>query len=67
LKQGSFQIICEVVRDLTAWGWRKPLGRTDTELLKKTQQSLYQEWAPAAGISTSEASKEIASLLLTTQ
>jgi RNA polymerase-interacting CarD/CdnL/TRCF family regulator len=64
LKQGTFQIICEVVRDLTAWGWRKPLGRTDTELLKKTQQNLYQEWATAAGISTTEAIKEIDSLLL---
>ena len=67
LKQGTFQIICEVVRDLTAWGWGKPLGRTDTELLKKTQQNLYQEWATAAGISTTEASEEIDSLLLTTQ
>jgi RNA polymerase-interacting CarD/CdnL/TRCF family regulator len=43
LNQGSFQVVCEVVRDLTAWGWRKPLNRTDTVTLKKTQESLYQE------------------------
>lgn len=65
LKQGSFQIVCEVVRDLTAWGWRKPLGRSDTAILQKTRQSLYQEWATAAEVSTIEAINEIDSLLLT--
>lgn len=65
LKQGTFQIICEVVRDLTAWSWRKPLGQTDTVLLQKTRRSLYQEWATAAGVSTTEAIKEIDALLLT--
>ncbi|MCK6627161.1 MAG: hypothetical protein L6R45_18545 [Anaerolineae bacterium] len=64
LKEGSFQGVCEVVRDLTAWGWRKPLGQTDTAMLQKTRLSLYQEWATAAGISTTEAIKEIDSLLL---
>ena len=67
LKQGSFQALCEVVRDLTAWGWRKPLGQTDTATLQKTRQSLYQEWATAAGVSTTEAIKEIDSLLLVTR
>jgi CarD family transcriptional regulator len=64
LSQGSFQIVCEVVRDLTAWSWRKPLGQTDTAMLQKTRQSLYQEWAEAAGVSTVEAIKEIDALLL---
>jgi RNA polymerase-interacting CarD/CdnL/TRCF family regulator len=67
LNQGSFQMVCEVVRDLTAWGWRKPLNRTDTVTLKKTQESLYQEWATAAGVSIAEAIKEIKCLLQTTQ
>jgi len=67
LKEGSFQVVCEVVRDLTAWGWRKPLGRTDTATLKKTRESLYQEWATAAGVSMAEAIKEVESLLLATQ
>lgn len=64
LKKGSFQIICEVVRDLTARGWRKPLGQSDTSLLQKTRQSLCLEWATAAGISPTEANKEIDSLLM---
>lgn len=65
LKQGSFRDVCEVVRDLTAWGRRKPLGQTDTATLQKTRESLYQEWAAAAGVSTMEAIKEIDSLLVT--
>lgn len=67
LKQGSFQIVCEVVRDLTAWSWRKPLGPTDLATLQKLRQSLYQEWAAAADVSTTEASDEIDALLLITR
>ncbi|MFN8456093.1 MAG: CarD family transcriptional regulator [Anaerolineae bacterium] len=67
LKQGSFQAICEVVRDLTAWGWRKPLGPTDSATLHKVRNSLYREWASAAGISTVEAIREIDSLMVATQ
>jgi RNA polymerase-interacting CarD/CdnL/TRCF family regulator len=66
LKQGSFQGMCEVVRDLTAWNWREPLDRTDMTTLQKARESLYQEWATAAGVSTIEAIKEIDSLLLAT-
>ena len=67
LKQGSFHVICEVVRDLTAWSWHKPLGQADTTTLQRTRDSLHQEWATAAGISTIEAIKEIDSLLLATR
>ncbi len=65
LKQGSFQVVCEIVRDLTAWGQRKPLGATDKAILQKTRESLYQEWATAAGVSNTEAIKEIDALLRT--
>jgi CarD family transcriptional regulator len=67
LKQGSFQVTCEVVRDLTASGWRKPLGPRDKTTLQKTRERLCQEWAIAAGISIAEAIKEIKSLLRVTQ
>lgn len=63
LKQGSFENLCEVVRDLTAWSLRKPLGRTDTVTLQKTRESLHQEWATAAGVSVVEAIREVDSLL----
>jgi RNA polymerase-interacting CarD/CdnL/TRCF family regulator len=67
LKQGSFQVMCEIVRDLTASGERKPLGPIDKATLQKAQERLYQEWAMAAGISIAEATKEISTLLQTTQ
>ena len=67
LKQGSFQGVCEVMRDLTAWGWQKPLDQADTTTLQKTRDSLSEEWATAAGISPTEASQEIDSWLLTTR
>jgi len=63
LTQGSFQNVCEVVRDLTAWGWQKPLDQADSTLLQKSRESLYQEWASATNVSTTEAIKEIDTLL----
>jgi CarD family transcriptional regulator len=63
LNQGSFQVVVEVVRDLTAWSWRKPLGAVDIATLQKTRENLYREWATAAGVTTTEAVKEIDTLL----
>lgn len=67
LKQGSFPLMCEIVRDLTASGWQKPLGATAKTILKKAQEKLYQEWAVAAEVSVAEATKEIETLLQATQ
>lgn len=67
LKGCSFQSICEVMRDLTAWKLRQPLGQADTTILHKTRNSLYEEWATAAGVSNPEAIKEIEALLQTTR
>jgi CarD family transcriptional regulator len=67
LKQGSFRVVCEVVRDLTAWGWQKPLGRTDKAILQKARDSLHKEWATAAGVSIAEATEEVESLLRATR
>jgi RNA polymerase-interacting CarD/CdnL/TRCF family regulator len=46
LKQGSFKVTCEVVRDLTVSSRQKPLGVTARTILQQTQQRLCQE--PAA-------------------
>jgi len=67
LKQGSFQVMCEVVRDLTASSRQKPLGRSNAMLLQKTRGKLFQEWAASAGVSVAEVTKEINTLLLATQ
>lgn len=64
VKRGSFQSLCEVVRDLSALAWNKPLGENDASSLKRLQTSLCREWAAAAGISIPEATAEVQALLL---
>ena len=66
LKNGSFQVMCEVVRDLTASSRQKALGSTDRTTLQKTRDKLYQEWATAAGISIMDVMNEINALLMIT-
>ncbi len=63
LQEGSFQGVCEVMRDLTAWNYRQPLGQAETTTLQKTRISLYDEWAVAAGVSTTAATNEVDMLL----
>jgi CarD family transcriptional regulator len=64
LKAGLFQNLCEVVRDLTARGWLKPLSEMDSVALRKTRDELCQEWAAADGVSVLDAVKEVDALLL---
>ena len=63
LRQGSFQARCEVVRDLSALGWYKPLGEGNATLLRVAHQKLNEEWAMADGVSLSEATSEVKALL----
>ncbi|MEK7787895.1 MAG: CarD family transcriptional regulator, partial [Chloroflexota bacterium] len=67
LKKGSFQVMCEVVRDLTARGWQKSLNEADAASLRKIQEQLCQEWAVVEGVSINQAAQEIGDLLLETQ
>lgn len=64
IKGGTLQALCEIVRDLSAYGWRKPMGEYDMLTLKKSRHWLCQEWAAADGVSLSQATAEIDSLLL---
>lgn len=63
LKESSFQVMCEVVRDLTAFGQEKPLGSSYKATLQKARERLCEEWATAAGIPVEDATNEINSLL----
>jgi CarD family transcriptional regulator len=63
LKQNTFQLLCEVVRDLSARGWRKSLNETDMLALRKARESLCEEWSNAAGIPLAEAMHEVDDLL----
>ena len=67
LKQGTFEVTCEVVRDLTVSGRQKPLNMTNKSILKRTKARLYQEWAMAADVSIAEATREVNTLLHPTQ
>lgn len=64
LKHGSFEALCEMVRDLTARGWRRPLGESDARLLRKMHESLCQEWAAVNGASIARATQEVDTMLL---
>jgi len=63
LKEGTLSAHCEVVRDLTASGWHKPLSGAMSAFLRVTQDVLCQEWAAVEGISLTEAASEIEALL----
>jgi CarD family transcriptional regulator len=64
MKVGTFQAMCEAVRDITARGWLKPLSEADTSLLRKAREGLCQEWAASQNISVVEATAEVNALLL---
>jgi RNA polymerase-interacting CarD/CdnL/TRCF family regulator len=63
LKQGTLTARCEVVRDLTAYGWHKPLNGSIATFLQNILEVLCQEWAAVEEITPEEASAEIQSLL----
>jgi RNA polymerase-interacting CarD/CdnL/TRCF family regulator len=63
LRVGSFQDMCEVVRDLSARGWKRPPGEMDSALLRKTRDTLCQEWMVSDGISLLAAVSEVTALL----
>jgi hypothetical protein len=52
-----------VIRDLAAFGWRKPLYGPLAEFQRVILNVLCQEWAVVEGCSQAEASYEIATLL----
>ena len=63
LKQGTMQVFCEMVRDLSGRGWRKPLGEGDANTLRKSSDALIQEWAAAGDVTVDEARSEVNGLL----
>ena len=59
LELGTFQGLCEVVRDLSARSHEKSLGNSESEILRQARASLNEEWAAAKGIGLEEAVHEI--------
>lgn len=63
VKQGSFQNLCEAVRDLSAQSWKRPLSEADLTLLQRLSHSLYREWAASANVPLPVATAEVQALL----
>jgi RNA polymerase-interacting CarD/CdnL/TRCF family regulator len=63
VNRGTIVAHCEVVRDLNAHGWHKPLYGPMAEFQRVIQNVLNQEWAIVEGISPLEAAHEINILL----
>jgi len=63
INQGTIIAQCEVVRDLTAYGWRKPLFGPIADFQRMILNVLCQEWAVVEDLLPTEASYEIGILL----
>jgi len=63
IKQGTIVAQCEVVRDLAAFGRRKPLYGPIADYQRMILNVLCQEWAAVKGVTQDEASHEINILL----
>ena len=63
LKQGSFQALCELMRDLNARRVGNQLNKYDSTLLEKLRLSIQKEWAVSSGISEEQAAFEIEQML----
>ncbi len=63
LRLGSLQARCELVRDLSALGWEKPLNEANAAISRLASQALVQEWALADGVSERDATRDVNGLL----
>ncbi|MBI5032700.1 MAG: hypothetical protein HZB51_19425 [Chloroflexi bacterium] len=63
LKDKLLPALCTTVRDLRAHSRQTPLGRIESDLLRKTFKALCDEWAAIEGVSAVIALGEIESLL----
>jgi len=59
MDMGTFQGLCEVIRDLNGLNAEKPLNQFEKKLLKLTREALVIEWSLTSGVSQSETLEEI--------
>ncbi len=59
LRDGTIIAQCEVVRDVTALGWKKPLVGAMADLRRVALNVLCQEWAAVAEVPLAEATNSI--------
>lgn len=63
MHQGTFQALCEVVRDLSARNREKVLSNFELALLRRTRQAMDSEWARSSNLPMVDATDEIDALL----
>ncbi len=63
LRDGTILAQCEVVRDVTALSWHKPLQGSMAEFRRMALGVLCQEWSTVAEISLAEATDQITAYL----
>lgn len=63
LRDGTIAAQCEVVRDVSALGWHKPLQGSMAEFRHMALAVLCQEWAAVAEIPLEEAARRISGYL----
>jgi len=63
-KEGTLQATCEIVRDLSARRYLKPLTGYESTLLHRAGEFLIQEWAMVNGLTATEAARDVQALLV---
>jgi len=64
LKAGTLRARCEVIRDLTAHAWHKPLCQSSAALLRLAHDALDEEWAVVDEVPVHEVTRQVQALLL---
>lgn len=59
IDKGTFQGLCEVIRDLNAFNAEKPLNHYERTLFRQSREALVSEWSITSGLSQSETMREI--------
>lgn len=63
MEKGTFQAVCEVVRDLSARNRDKVLSNSELTLLRRIRQAMDSEWARSSNLPMLDATDEIDALL----
>ena len=63
-RESSFEARCKLVRDLTAFAWKKSLNEITSVMLQRASAALCAEWAAVMGLPIEKAKFEVQSLLL---
>lgn len=63
LREGSLESICQLIRDLSAFGYKKKLNESDSQILARACKMLFDEWNLSLAIPVPVAERELDQLL----